>query len=398
MQSVLRLVLVDPRAASRDHVKRSLADMDSVWIEAECQRMDQFSTILPETAPDVALFALDADVRQMLAMVAETARLFPLCRIFVTSTDRDGALILQAMRAGAHEFLSDPVQLDELLPAIDRARQVRGAQTGNDSTESLVVAVAGAVGGVGTTTLAVNLGVTLASRPNSRVALLDLDLVLGDADVCLDLVHSYTLYDLTSNIERLDFTLLKRSLVQHGSGLWFLPHPVHPGESANVDPAALKRLVNLLRATFTHVVLDLSKGFRDTDLTALQAADVVLMVGQLDVSCLRNLARLMKTLDMLGSAGERSRLVLNRIGTRDLDITVEQAEKAVGRKAIAQIPNDWSNQVAARANGIPISIHAPKSRTTQAITNLAFELCGETRPDLKPGKRRGLFSMLVGAS
>jgi pilus assembly protein CpaE len=405
MQSVLRLVLIDPCTASRESLKRLIADMDSVWIEGECHRYDQYSAVFAEAEPDIALFALDSDLNQALALVSETVRLGPRCRILVSSCDGDGQRILQAMRAGAHEYLTQPVQLDDLLAAFERARQFRTARSGGSHAESVVWAVTGAVGGVGCTALAVNLSVALAANPNRRVVLLDLDMVLGDADVCLDLVHHHTLYDVTCDIARLDFTLLKRSLVRHSCGLSFLPHPTSVGESSDVSPAAVKRLLTLLRATFTHVVLDLSKGFRETDIAAMQSADTVLVVGQLDVASLRNMSRLIKTLDPHDDHPERMKLVLNRVGSRDMDIDLSEAEQSLGRKATALIPNDWTNFASARNNGVPLVLQAPKSKAAQAIATLAETLCGSpagagagAKPSNSTPRRRGLFSRLVGST
>ena len=98
--------------------------------------------------------------------------------------------------------------------------------SGGAKAESLVVSVVGSRGGIGCTSLAVNLGCILAQDPNYNVALVDLDLALGDADVALDLIPDYTLADVALNIERLDMTFLRRSLSKHACGLSLLPHPV----------------------------------------------------------------------------------------------------------------------------------------------------------------------------
>src|SRR5262249_34282167 len=146
----------------------------------------------------------------------------------------DGQSILQALRAGAKEFLTAPVVLEELLLVLNRLRQARATVIADGSVsvngaakvESLVVSLLGSRGGVGCTSLAVNLGCNLAGDSRYNVALVDLDLALGDADVALDLIPDYTLADVAMNIDRLDMTFLRRSLCKHPSGLSVLPHPV----------------------------------------------------------------------------------------------------------------------------------------------------------------------------
>ena len=97
--------------------------------------------------------------------------------------------------------------------------------------------------------------------PKNSVCLVDLDLSLGDADVFLDAIPDYTLVDVAQNVTRLDFTLLKRSLTKHSSGLFLLPRPVQLEDAAHVTPEDLQRMIGLLKATFTHLILDLSKGY-----------------------------------------------------------------------------------------------------------------------------------------
>ncbi len=119
-----------------------------------------------------------------------------------------------------------------------------------------MIAVAGATGGVGTTSLAVNLGCILAADPGNSVALVDIDLCLGDADVFLDTIPDYTLLDVAQNVTRLDFTLLKRSLTKHSSGLYLLPRPVQLEDMALITPDDMRRVIGLLKATFTHLIID----------------------------------------------------------------------------------------------------------------------------------------------
>ena len=113
------------------------------------------------------------------------------------------------MRAGVKEFLPQPVRIEDLLAALERIGDQRFGRGDSKNRGSTVIAVAGATGGVGTTSLAVNLGCVLAADPQNSVALVDIDLCLGDADVFLDTIPDYTLVDVAQNVTRLDFTLLE---------------------------------------------------------------------------------------------------------------------------------------------------------------------------------------------
>src|SRR5438552_799889 len=263
MKDVLRIAIVDPADATREPLRNLLLGVESVWLEAECSRYEFFFDVVKQSHPDVAVIALDADQNKALQLIAQLNAECPDLPILAVSGQADGQCILQALRSGAREFVTQPVVLEELLHALQRLqqKQVRregGSANGVAKTNSLVVAVLGSRGGVGCTSLAVNLGCTLADDKSNSVALIDLDLALGDADVALDLMPAYTLADVAINIERLDMTFLRRSLSQHASGLFLLPHPMQLGDIGLIHEDHLQRVIGLLKASYTHLVVDLS--------------------------------------------------------------------------------------------------------------------------------------------
>jgi pilus assembly protein CpaE len=260
--------------------------------------------------------------------------------------------------------------------------------------ESSVIAIIGSRGGVGCTSLAVNLGSTIAQDPAHTTALIDLDLALGDADVALDLMADYTLADVAMNIDRLDMTFLRRSLCKHTSGLSLLPHPVQMEDASLIREDHLQRVIGLLRASYTHLVLDLSKSFSPTDMTAMRMADVVLLVAQLELSSLRNVVRMLLTLGNDPDLAPKVQVVLNRV-TPDSDITLKKAEETIGKPVFWQIPSDPKAMTDSRNQGVPLLLHAPKSKVQQSIAGLAQALCGgkEAQPAAKEKVSRwALFS------
>ena len=234
MTNVLRLAIVDPDDSKRESVKLMLLGMDMIWLEAECSRYEFFSDVVAQTNPDIGLVALDSDADKALDLVTRLGEVSPNCAVLVTSSSHDGQLILRAMRAGAKEFLTQPVRIDDLLGALGRISERRNGPGENRPRGSQVVAVAGSLGGVGNTSLAVNLACVFAQNAKNSVALVDLDLCLGDADVFLDAIPDYTLVDVAQNATRLDFSLLKRSLTKHSSGVYLLPRPVQLADCARL--------------------------------------------------------------------------------------------------------------------------------------------------------------------
>ena len=268
-----------------------------------------------------------------------------------------------------------------MLAALGRISERRFGRGDNRPRGSQVIAVAGAIGGVGTTSLAVNFGCILAQDPQNSVALVDLDLCLGDADVFLDTIPDYTLVDVAQNVTRLDFTLLKRSLTKHSSGLYLLPRPVQLEDIALVTPDDLQRVIGLLKATFTHLVLDLSKGYTAIDLIALEMANQILLVTQLDLPCLRNVVRLMMSFNNMEGMADKVKIVVNRVGLDSGQITLKKAEETIGKEIFWQLPNDYRTMIEARNNGVPLIEHAPKAAITHSMMALAKASRATSRQD-----------------
>ncbi len=378
MSNVLRLAIVDPKDESRDRLKALLLGMDIVWLEAECSRYEFFPDVIAQSKPDVGVVSLDADPDKAIALLDRLRGDAPDCAMLAVSSNSDGQLILRAMRAGAKEFLTLPVSLDELMSALGRIAEAKYGGNDGRGRASKIIAVAGSSGGVGCTSLAVNLGCVLAARPENSVALVDLDLAIGDADVFLDTIPDYSLLDVTQNISRLDFQLLKRSLTKHSSGLYLLPRPVSLHDVNSITPETLRRVFGLLKATFTHIVIDVSKGFNATDLTAFEIANDVLMVVQLDLPCLRNLVRLLISFDEIEGLREKLKIVVNRVGLESGQIKLKRATETIGREIFYQIPNDYRTMIEVRNNGVPLLEQAPKAPISIAMQGLADLLVGNS--------------------
>jgi len=139
----------------------------------------------------------------------------------------------------------------------------------------------------------------------------------------------------------------------------------------------MTRVIGLLKATFTHIIIDTSKGFNPLDMFAMREADVVLLVTQLDLPCLRNVVRLMMSFKESGKLDEKVRIVVNRVGYETGQISLKKAQETVGREIYWQIPNDYRVMVEVRNNGVPLIQQAPKAAITQSICQLGDALSGK---------------------
>ncbi len=376
MSGTLRISICDPNETSRENLKKYLIGMDQVWLEADCSRYELFREIVEQTTPDAAIIDIDTDEERAMSLLAEIKDKHPACGLIVVSSRTEGQLILKAMRAGAAEFLNSPVQIEELVNALDR---VTAATDGKKRSKAgSIISLAGASGGVGSTSIAVNLACGIARHPDNSVVLVDLDLSLGDADVFLDMIPDYTLLDVAQNISRLDLALLRKSLTKHESGVYLLPRPIQLDDMDQITTEDFKRVLGLLKASFTHLVIDLSKAYSRLDLSALEMSEHILLLTQLDLPCLRNVVRLLTSLENHDGLSEKVRIVVNRSGLDKSQISSANAEETINRKIYWRIPNNYGAVADCRNNGVPLIKQAPKSPITQSINELADKLCGLT--------------------
>ena len=377
MSNVLRTAIVDPNDQTRERLKAMLLGMDIVWLDAECSRYEFFADVVEQSKPDTAVISLDGGPDRALMLMEKLRTTAPACTLIAVSNSTDGQLILKTIRAGAKEFLPFPCDVEELHIALERILQAKyGSSADGRARGCRMIAVAGATGGVGCTSIAVNIGCNLAMRPENSVALVDLDLALGDADVFLDSIPDYSLVDVTENVARLDFHLLRKSLTKHSSGLYLLPRPVQLQDLELITPESLRKVCGLLRASFSHIVIDVSKSYSLVDLTALELSNEIVLMVQLDLPCLRNMVRLLMSLQQMENIRDKVKVVVNRVGLESGQISLKKAKETIGREVFFQIPNDYRTMVEMRNNGQPLTEQAPKAAITLAVQQLTDMLAG----------------------
>ena len=245
-----------------------------------------------------------------------------------------------------------------------------------------------------------NTAASLAQDPSNSPVIVDLDLMLGDADVWLDIIPEYTIRDVSDNISRLDYGLLKRSLTRHECGVYLLPRPVELEQGEPIKPDDLRRILALLKATFSHLIIDVSKSFGKLDLSAMEVSNKILMVAQLDLTCLRNVVRIMQFLEQFDGIKEKVEIVVNRMGLEDADISLNKALETIGREVFWQLANDYATMVGSRNNGTPLCQFAPKAKLTRSINDMVRQLSNSESEkksvEEAPKKKGGLFGLFAG--
>ena len=155
MSSALRLAICDPAEQSRESLKKMVMGIDRVCLEADCSRYEFFFDVVKQTEPEAVLVNIDSDIESAIGLIEQLRQQNSQCGIIVVSGSTDGQTILRVMRAGAREFVNSPVEIQELVAALERVSENSGTSSTRPKS-GRIIAVAGASGGVGTTSIAEN--------------------------------------------------------------------------------------------------------------------------------------------------------------------------------------------------------------------------------------------------
>ena len=335
-------------------------------------------------APDAVVI----DIRLLDRLPAELAgirRQFPNAGLVILARTLDSGALLEAMRLGINEWISEPLVHDDLVAAIRRvARPAVALPSGK------TFALLGAKGGVGGTTVAVNLATSMTLVSKEPTLLIDLHPAYGDAAVFLGVDPRFTVADALENIDRLDATYLKSLIASTPAGIDLLASG-HRLPSISFDVTRIRRLLELASSMYPFVVLDCART-EPAVLEALDAVSQIVVVANQELPALRSAARLVSHLRQR-CGNDRVKVAITRFDPK-ADIQRTDIERVLGGAVSYQFPNDYQTSVGAIARGEPLIV-ANHSRLASSIGDFARQL-GGFQPPKKDAAKGGLFSLLGG--
>jgi len=395
--SVLRTVIVDSDREARASIRHTLAAVPSVAIVGEYDDATDAALKAPSSRPDVMIVEVPIDPARGDAWSATTierlARRLPETAILATAANGTAEFVVQIIRAGAMEFVRRPVEPRELVAALDKLARFRGRP--GQRQPGRVTAVFSAKGGLGATTLAVNLGVCFAEHTGTKSTLLvELDTRHSDVVTFLDVRARYSILDVFESMDRMDESLLQGLMIKHASGLWVLPGPSQI-ERGYLGAEQVQAGLDLLRGHFDQVVLDLRHDVDPGTIAALEAADTVLFLTSLNVSALRSGAAALAAFRHLGLDLKKVKVVVMRDGTGE-DVTVKHVRETLGLPVYWKTPSEYASVVASINNGRPVVSAAPRSKFAKNVRQLSDVLSGDGRSSAPSATRRSV-SLLASA-
>jgi len=360
---------------------------------AQFESIEELVQHLRPGRPVVAVFGPSVAVPHGFQQVQRLVAAYPELGVVFAVGELSAPVLQAALRAGAR----DTVAAHDAASMVQSVVRVGGLL--HDSTVSRVpaavesranpgrlIVVFSTKGGVGKSTIAINVAVAMARRTDERVALVDADLQFGDIGVLLGLPPKMTITDAAASIQFADSGALSTMLTRHESGVYVLPAPAEAVLGIALPPDELVGVCSALQAFCGQVVVDTPTVFDDSILALLESADEILLVGGMDIPSVKNLKIGMQALDLAAIVGPKLHLVLNRANTQ-VKLDVREIEQVLGLRAEFPIPSDIAVPISVNA-GQPVVEQDPKSPATRAMEHIAVTLLGA---DAVAGskKRRG---------
>jgi len=376
---VMSVALIGPDDMRRNSVALSLAGAHSGYTKEilAYPELDDLPKLLQQNH-DVIIVDLDSNPEYALDLV-ESICSSSSTTVMVFSAKSDSDLLVRCMRAGAREFLTQPIAQSTMAEALVRASvrrpQARTAQPKKVGGKLMVFM--SAKGGAGATTLACNFAVSVAKESGQSTLLIDLDLPLGDAALGLG--------NALENFSRLDTNFLSKLLIKHSSGLHILgaPGKYVPVRMTN---EAIDKLLTVARQDFDYVIVDAGTKLDLADSVLLDKASIIYLVSQVSIPALRNANRLIT--QVIKGDSSRIEVVINRATGRYLDIDEEHITKALTRAPAWKVPNDYPTARRNQNTATPLSLE--DSPVSRVIRQMALAVTG-TAPT--PEKKR--FSLFA---
>jgi pilus assembly protein CpaE len=411
MADQIKVLIVDDIPETRDHLTKLLGFEADIEVVGSASSGGEAIELAVKLQPDVVLMDINMPDMDGISTTEQLAARAPTASVVMMSVQGEADYLRRSMLAGAREFLVKPFSSDELTASIrqvyirEREKLSRmaaavpaaSATDGPSRDPGILVAVFSPKGGVGRTTVAVNLAVAAATELGKDVVLVDGSFQFGDVGVLLNLnPRNKSIADLVPELEAGEADSLDTFVINHSAGIGVLLAPPSPEMAELINPSGVKKVLEALRAKHDLVVVDCTSWFNDTTLGILDSADIILTMLSLEITSIKNMRLFLEVAEQLGYETGKVRLVLNRADST-LGIKVTDVENSIGRKVDHTIVSDGRSVVYALNRGVPFFLSNREAQVSHDILRLAAAVVGEREPvpaaePQKPAARKSLFA------
>jgi pilus assembly protein CpaE len=323
--------------------------------------------------PHVIVIQCETEYKEAIELAEKIYVKIPGCSVILICDHFDVNYIENILSAGIRKVLQFPIDAATLIENIELVHRMEKSRMENadlnlsNNFQSRIITVFGAKGGIGKTTITVNLAVALA-KMGKKVAIIDADLQFGDVNVYFDIDPKDTISELSQGNDASDIDAIKRLMALHFSGVSIICAPKSPEYAEYVTPKTIETLINTLRPFYDYIFIDTSPQFNDITMVAIENSNLVLLVTVPDISTLRNTKIALNILESLQQR-EKTEIIINRMA-KGL-ISIKDIQRVLNIQSKNTIAMDFKTATNCQNKGIPIIIDSPKSEIGKDLNKLA---------------------------
>lgn len=382
--SVIRLLVVDDTPQTRETIIRSLSFQPEIEVIATAENGTQAIELSKQTRPDVVLMDVNMPDMDGISATARVLSEVPYAQVVILTVQDDPDYMRKAMMAGAHDFLTKPPALDDLINAVQqagkvahqekrKASQAHFATSGHSpalSSRGKIISIYSPKGGSGCSTIAVNLAATLHNEETNAV-LVDANLQFGDIADLFKLQSEHSILDLALRTGDLDFQMVEGTLVAHESGIRIMAAP-GPEQADQVHSELFVEVLEYLRDLYPYVLVNTTSQLSEITLAALEISDLLIVVAIQDIPAIARVRKFADTLKLLNINPKRVVVVLNQFDKRS-DLNQEVIEKSIRQPIRVTIPKDVRVVLPSINRGLPFMLKSDlkPQPVSRAMLNLA---------------------------
>jgi pilus assembly protein CpaE len=366
-----KLIIFEEERETQEILTGYLKDFEDIEIDKIFDNYIEGLKYLRESDAKVVIFSMTKDKQNSFKMIKKISD-FGI-NVIVLSEDYTTSNIIQTLRYGAKDFVSKPVLKKELFVSLVKCSQ----EDVKVLKKSQIISVFSNKGGVGKTALATNLAVEFAKLTREKVALVDLNLPIGDVTTFLDVKPTIDISEIVNSAEQNGSDIIQDACQKYKDiSLYILAEPPYMEQTRSISTQQVVKLFNYLRETFSYIVVDMGTSVDKLNMKILECSDIILLVTIVNLPLIRNCQRCLDLFENLEFPESKTKVIINRYLEND-EITVEDVEKTLNKPVYWKVPNNYFTIMSSINKGIPVSEVNENSNITESFNQLASKLADD---------------------
>ena len=389
---MIKTVIADDNIQSRELLINHFKNISNTEVVGAFDSI--FSINLDLKDVDLIVFDINSkDSDKILEQIKTLKSKFSNLNFIAISYETNSVLVVKTLKFGVSEFLLKPIILNILEASI---KKIEDLKNNNCQNRSNTICVFSNKGGIGKTSVAVNLAYEISKLENSKVCLLDLSFNTEDVSTFLNITPKYKADYILNHIETSDTNMLLSLMNNYKeSNLYILSLQENMQFNVKFTPNLIVKVINSLKNVFSKIIIDTSSSINETSTAIINCSDLVLLIGMMNLSSVKSCQKCFELFDNMGYNSDKIKLVLNRF-IQNPDFTIQDVKKATGKEVFGKIPNNYLTIIDAINSGLAVGESNPQSNIAKAYKSIAQQIEDLDFESLNNGTpyNHGIFNLL----